>query len=140
VLEILEGQNSCAAWYQESDTDVAEVFRSLHYEVYLKGTPFVNAARNNQGFMVYKDPWAGMVTSSAGREGTILINRNGPFFVRHSLVVSASTEAPQTPWRRLTVGAFSGDSDGARMIVLLHELGHIIRRIPEDDDSLSRTI
>ena len=37
ALEVLQAQNGCAAWFQESDLDAAEVFRSLRYKLDRQG-------------------------------------------------------------------------------------------------------
>jgi hypothetical protein len=37
--------------------------------------------------------------------------------------------------RMLTVSTYNGDTPEAQITILLHELGHIIGRLPEDDDS-----
>ena len=38
-------------------------------------------------------------------------------------------------WHWLNVGFYDGDTPEARVAILLHELGHIIGRLPEDNDS-----
>ena len=37
TLEILQNRNACSAWFQEADPAPAEVFRSLHLELEIKG-------------------------------------------------------------------------------------------------------
>src|SRR6476661_5333024 len=37
VLQILQQGNACSLWFQESDHDAAEVFRSLHFELERSG-------------------------------------------------------------------------------------------------------
>jgi predicted Zn-dependent protease len=35
----------------------------------------------------------------------------------------------------LTISTYNGDTPEAQITILLHELGHIIGRLPEDDES-----
>ena len=137
TLEILEGQNSCSAWFQESDADAADIFRSLHFTLTTSGQSQVSVMRDDLGFLVYRHPWAAKVAPFAGRNALIFINANGPFFLRDSPVDDTVWEVVRISRRRLTVGIYDGDTDKARMTILLHELGHVIGRIPKDDDPWS---
>jgi hypothetical protein len=84
VLEILQQGNACTAWFQESDPDPAEVFRSLHFELEESGPSSVYGMRNGQGEQVFKHPWAARSFENGGRNSIIQVNANGPFFSRIS--------------------------------------------------------
>jgi hypothetical protein len=134
ALEILQAQNGCASWFQESDPDAVEVFRSLHYEVDRQGNSHIDRVRGEFGITHFKHPWAAMSNESTGRNSSIALNVHGPFFVRQSRVIdSAGTIRPT--WHWLNVGFYEGDTTEARVTILLHELGHIIGRLPADNDS-----
>jgi len=134
TLEILQSQNACSAWFQESDPDAAEVFRSLHYELDQRGTSHIVRLRTEFGVSHFKHPWGAMSDESAGRNSNISLNAYGPFFVQQSRVTDSVGTIPAT-WHRLNVGFYDGDTNEARVAILLHELGHIIGRLPEDNDS-----
>jgi len=74
----------------------------------------------------------------AGRGATIRLNANGPFFNRTSPIKQRDSGA-QLVWpngnRMLMISNYSGGTPEAQITILLHELGHIIGRLPEDDDS-----
>ena len=66
----------------------------------------------------------------------IRINSNGAFFIRESRVAdSMGGPTLASDWHLLTIGPYVGDTPKIRITMMLHELGHIIVRIPEDDDS-----
>jgi hypothetical protein len=138
VLAILEPQNACSAWFQQSDTKPAEVFRSLHFELERDGPSRVYGMRNPQGQLFFKHPWAARAIENAGRDSVIRLNANGPFFNRSSPVVQRDSGA-EIDWpsgnRVLTIADFNGDTPEAQITILLHELGHIIGRLPADDGS-----
>jgi len=67
------------------------------------------------------------------------LNANGPFFNRTSVVMQLDPRGmPARPDgnRLLTVSSYEGNTPEAQITILLHELGHIIGRLPEDGDSL----
>jgi hypothetical protein len=134
ALEILQTQNACAAWFQESDPDAAEVFRSLHYELDRQGTSHIVRLRTEFGVSHFKHPWGAKSDENAGRNSSIFLNAYGPFFARQSRVTDSAVIMRPT-WHRLNVGFYDGDTNEARVAILLHELGHIIGRLPADNDS-----
>jgi hypothetical protein len=138
VLEILQQGNACTAWFQGVDADPAEVIRSLHFELEMKGPSDVYAIRDGNGRQVFKHPWAARSIENGGRDSTILLNANGPFFNRTSVVMQLDPKGmPARPYGNhpLTVSSYEGNTPEAQITILLHELGHIIGRLPEDDDS-----
>jgi hypothetical protein len=138
VLDILQNGNACTAWFQEADPDPAEVFRSLHFELEMEGPSYVYSMRDGQHGELLKHPWAARSIEYGGRNSTILLNANGPFFNRNSVIMELDPNgmlARPAGIRMLTTSSFEGNTPGARITILLHELGHIIGRLPEDDDS-----
>ena len=138
VLLILEEPNACSAWFQESDPDPAAVFRSLHFDLDREGPSRIYQIRNSAGSPYLKHPWGARSFEDAGRGGTIWLNANGAFFHRTSQLmhlISGTTVAWTDGNHTLTIARYNGDSPEAQIIILLHELGHIIGRLPEDNGS-----
>jgi hypothetical protein len=138
VLEILQNENACTAWFQEADSAPADVFGSLHFELEMNGPSAIYGMRNSQGKQSFKHPWGARSMQSVGRGSTIRLNANGPFFNRTSPVLQQDSRA-RLVWpsgnRMLTISKYNGGTPEAQITILLHELGHIIGRLPEDGDS-----
>jgi hypothetical protein len=78
-------------------------------------------------------------TENAGRNSAIQLNVYGAFFNRSSSVIEEPPDggpARPTGMRTLRVDSYSGDTPEAQLTAMLHELGHIVGRIPEDSVSL----
>ena len=137
VLDILQSQGSCAAWFRETDPNVANVFRSVHYELN-SGTSQIYLMTEDDGTALYKHPWGASTNEYGGSDSIIKINTNGPFFVGESRLLKVSASGgPAWPlgWYMVLVGPYVGDTPEVRMTILLHELGHIVGRLPADDGS-----
>jgi hypothetical protein len=138
VLEILETENTCSAWFQEADQDAAEVFRSLHYQLDRNGTSDIYSVPDGFGKTLFKHPWGAKSMENAGSNSTVIINGKGPFFSADSrLMKSGPTGGPASlgGWHPVMVGPYVGDTPEVRIVIMLHELGHIIGRLPTDDGS-----
>lgn len=138
VHEILEYGSGCAAWFQEADPDATEVFRSLHFKLEMRGPSYIYGMRDNERGQLFKHPWAARSIEKGGRDSTIQINANGPFFNHTSRIMQLGPrEMFMQPGgsSTLTISGYNGDTPEAQITILLHELGHIIGRLPEDDDS-----
>ena len=138
VIDILQHGNACSAWFQEADPDATEVFRSLHFVLQLGGTSYVYSVRDSARGQLFKHPWAARATENGGRNSVIQRNGNGPFFNRTSRIMQldpGGTLAWPAGNLMLTISSYNGDTPEAQIMILLHELGHIIGRLPEDDDS-----
>jgi len=135
VIDILQNGNACSAWFQEADPDASEVFRSLHFEMEMKGPSYVYGIRDSQRGQLFKHPWAARSIENAGLNSTILLNANGPFFNHTSRIMQLD---PGRMFMRpsgnlmLTISSYNGDTPEAQITILLHELGHIIGRLPAD--------
>ena len=139
VLEILQQGNACTAWFQGADPDPAEVVRSLRFALEMRGPSYIYGIRDSHGEQFFKHPWAARSIENGGRDSTILLNANGPFFNRTSVVMQLGPRGmPALPNgnRLLTISSYEGNTAEAQITILLHELGHIIGRLPEDGDSL----
>jgi hypothetical protein len=139
VLEILQNRNACSAWYQGVDADPAATFRSLVFVLDEKGPPYVHGIRDSRDFIQFKHPYVASATENAGRNSAIRLNANGAFFNHSSSVIEEPPDGgPARPIgiRTLRVDSYPGDTPEAQLTAMLHELGHIVGRIPEDSDSL----
>jgi hypothetical protein len=139
VIDILQDGNACAAWFQQADPDPAEVFRSLHFELEMREPPYVYGMKDSELGQLLKHPWAARSIENGGRNSTILLNAGGPFFNRTAVVLQLDPGgmlARPDGIRLLTISSYVGNTPEAQITILLHELGHIIGRLPEDDDSL----
>jgi hypothetical protein len=94
--------------------------------------------RDSERGQILKHPWGAKAIENGGPNSTILLNASGPFFKRTSVVMQLD---PVGMFLRpsgnltLTVSSYDGNTPEAQITILLHELGHITGRLPEDDDS-----
>jgi hypothetical protein len=138
VLKILQSQNACTAWFQETDAAAAEVFDSLLYELDEKGTSEAYRRRDEFGEILTKHPWGASAPESGGKAAVVTLNRNGPFFkhfARMRTLNALGAFGSNENWDVQMVGPYSGDTPQVRVLILLHELGHVIGRLPVDDAS-----
>ena len=133
VLEILNGQNTCAAWFQEANPETLDVFRSLHYQLDMSGSSEIYSIRDDRGRLILKYPWGAKSDEFGGVDSTIVLNRDGPFFVGVSRVAQGPASA--SGWIQVMLGPYVGNTAEARITIVLHELGHIVGRLPGDDGS-----
>jgi hypothetical protein len=142
VLEILSEENACSAWFREVDPEAAEVFQSLHFVLEDDGASTVYARWQPQTGMLYKQPWAARSTQNSGPDSIIELNANGAFFLSSSRLLRLTDAFGITASRGstfpLAIDVYRGDSQGAQITTLLHELGHVTGRLPEDNDSWDR--
>jgi len=134
VLEILETENTCTAWFQEKDANPAATFRTLSFTLDSKGQEFVLETRDGYIDML-QSPYVARVFQDSGANTEITINRNGAFFFPMAAVVKDRKEGGRLNFestRALKVGPYWGDSPRAQVLTLLHELGHVIDRLPAD--------
>src|SRR5258705_13636594 len=94
--------------------------------------------RDNERGQLFKHPWAARSIENGGLNSTILLNANGPFFNRTSEIMQLDPRGMLLQPggnRLLVVSSYAGNTPEAQVTILLHELGHLIGRLPEDDDS-----
>jgi hypothetical protein len=138
TLAILQTENGCSAWFRESDPDAAVVFGSLHYEIEEDKPSYVFRMPDGTGRHLFKQPWGARSTENGGRNSTVELNSDGPFFNSMSSVIELDSRGIRVRFgglHTLAIASFGGNTAGAQTTILLHELGHIIGRLPEDDDS-----
>jgi hypothetical protein len=138
VLQILEKENSCSAWFQKVDPDPAATFRSARFVVDERGQKEVSAMKESLDREIFKHPYVASSIQNAGRNAVIQLNANGAFFVKISRVLELQqfSEIPRLGGlHSLRVASYEGDTPMAQVTTILHELGHITGRLPEDDDS-----
>ena len=138
VLEILQSGNACSAWFQEADPDPAGVFRSVHFELEEDGTSYAYGMRVMGQRELFKQPWGARTTENGGRNSIIQLNGNGAFFNHTSRIIQlgpGGNFAGPGGQLMLTISSYNGNTREAQITILLHELGHIIGRLPLDDDS-----
>jgi len=138
VLKILQAENGCSEWFREADPDPASTFRSVNFVLEENGPSYIFAVKEIGQAEIFKHPHVASSWENAGRNATIRLNANGAFFKRTSAVLKQDRKAgPLQPGglHMLRVATFEGNSMPAQITALLHEFGHIIGRLDEDDDS-----
>jgi len=138
VLEILQSRNACAAWYQEVDPDPADTFRSLEFFLDENGPTSIFSMKGGEGAQRLKQPYVASAYENAGRNATIQLNAHGAFFKRTTEIFEpypGGGPLLRKGLHTLSVASYSGNTPPAQVTTMLHELGHIVGRIPEDSDS-----
>jgi hypothetical protein len=140
TMIILRAESGCAEWFEDSTPEAADVFESLHYELVESRDESASIVHLRVGLdaELWKNPWAAMSFEHGGKNSTIRLNTHGAFFKGVSPVIGMDPQRwlqPGIGHRVLRVASYSGDTLQAQVTILLHELGHIIGRIPEDSDS-----
>jgi hypothetical protein len=139
VLEILESENKCSAWFRNSDPDVSATFRSLNFSVDEEGSNRVIKEQNDRGAWIEHGPYIASTGQNTGPGTTVTINANGAFFQRKDEIYKVdwlgSAARPTGTWRYLWVGPYDGGTLQAQVIAALHELAHAINAIPWDDST-----
>jgi hypothetical protein len=138
VLAILRADNSCSAWFREANSNAADIFDSLNFSL-ADGPKDILAFKSSEE-TVLQHPYSARVEENAGPNATILLNARGPFFVNTAEIferVTASGFLRPVGRRELRIGSYTGGTLSAQMTTLLHELGHVIGRLPDDSDESS---
>ena len=141
VIEILEGQNRCAAWFGQGEPDAAQKFRSLHYGVDESGREYTLKIQGpDGGGWRYQQPYVASSIEGASAGSTITINARGAFFqLRSALRVVPADGSPggQSTSQLLHIDFYPGGTLHAQVIALLHEFSHIAGLLPVDGGSLA---
>jgi hypothetical protein len=139
VLEILESENACSAWFRRTDPQVQATFRSLKFLVDEDGPHYKIRDRDGRGDWVEHGPYVARTKQNTGPGTAITLNANGAFFRTKGEIYKVNwigAEPRETgTWRHLEVGPYDGGTLQAQVIVVLHELAHVIGAIPWDDSS-----
>jgi hypothetical protein len=140
VIEILQSPNSCSAWFQEVDPNAASTFASLKFVIETDGPQDVLGLRSHSGEMLLKHPYSARTMENGGASSIIVLNAKGAFFIRIAAVLRQEGTTRlfhASGWRYLVVGPYRGDTLAAQITILLHELGHVVGRLPDDSHELS---
>lgn len=139
VLEILDGDNGCSAWFRRTDPQVPDTFRSLKFLVDENGPHYMIRDRDGRGNWIEHGPYIARTKQNTGPGTAITLNANGAFFRTKGEIYKVNwigAEARETgTWRHLEVGPYDGGTLQAQVIAVLHELAHVIGAIPWDDSS-----
>ena len=136
VLEILQTENACSAWFREKDSNPANTFRTLSFALDRKREEFVLESKNPGDMNIFRSPYVARVFQGDGSCATITINMTGAFFSPMARVVEIQKEGGFWSLRGvrvLGVGPYAGDSLRAQILALLHEFGHLIDLLPTDE-------
>lgn len=137
VLEILQTENTCSAWYRTKDPDAAATFRTLTFALDRKADLYVRATPEPGGALLIRNPYVAQVVQGEGANTTVTINLNGAFFFSIATMVDDRLEGGPVSFRgprSIQVGPYTGGSFRAQVLALLHELGHVIDLLPSDRD------
>jgi hypothetical protein len=136
AAQILNSENACSAWFREADPNALAIFESLEFAL-RDGPRYVHAYRSDTGETLLRHPYSAFTEEGAGRGATVVLNLNGPFFVRATDIFQNQISGWPGHFagrRALTVGTFAGATLPAQVTTLLHELAHVVGRIPDDSD------
>jgi hypothetical protein len=137
VLQILQAQNACSAWYRTKDPDPAATFRTLTFALDRDGDVYVRSIPEPGGIQLIRNPYVASVIQGGGPSSTVTLNINGAFFFSMGTLVDDRSEGGPLSFRGarpIQVGPYSGGSFRAQVLALLHEFGHVIDLLPADRD------
>jgi hypothetical protein len=139
VLEILETENACSAWFKRKDPNPAASFRTLSFLLDRNRDDFVVESRDLGPSPTYRHPYVAKVFQGNGPYATVTINRQGAFFSGLATAVEVPKDGGPIHFhgqRMLHVGPYVGDTLEARVVTLLHEFGHAVDLLPPDENNV----
>lgn len=139
VLEILESENSCSAWFREKDSNPAATFRTVGFTLDNQGQEYVLEIPDSDSRKMLHVPYVAKVFQAQGAHSRVTINRNGAFFFPVAAVVKERQQGAAVNFlshRSLRVGPYWGDTSSAQVLALLHEFGHLLDLLPADGEGL----
>ena len=135
VLALLSQSNSCSGWFLSAEPDVVEKFRSLRFVVDEKSSGDIRKLENSPDGSGYYQPYVALTGQNVGWGSSITLNAHGAFFKKDApvLLISRSDELGHyVSFRNLEVGDYPGATLPARILTMLHELGHVVNLLPLD--------
>jgi hypothetical protein len=135
ILEMLETDNACTAWFREKDSNPAATFRTIGFTLDDKGQEYVLEALDSASREMLHFPYVAKVIPGEGAYSNIIINKNGGFFYPMVPVQKGQRQLSGPGFlsqHALRVGPYWGDTLSAQVLALLHEFGHVLDRLPED--------
>src|SRR6267378_752750 len=139
VIEILEGQNRCAAWFQQAKPEVARKFQSLRYRIDENGPQYTLKLQNAAGGWLYQQPYVASSIEDASTGSTITINGKGAFFqLRAGVRIVPKDGGPGglSASQLLRLDLYLGGTLDAQVTALLHEFSHVAGLLPADGGSV----
>ncbi len=140
VAEILRGQNRCAAWFEQAESDRVRKFLSLRYAIDETGPQYTLKIQGADGAWHYQQPYVAGSVEGASTGSTITINGRGAFFQLRSGVRIVPTDGGPgglSASQLLHVDVYVGDTLHAQVVVLLHEYSHVVGLLPADGGSFA---
>jgi hypothetical protein len=135
VILLLSEENSCSAWFRTAEPDAVAKFRSLRFTVDSAGPADILKIDSWPDSGIVLQPYVARTGQNVGWGSTITLNANGAFFreVAYFRIRRGRVDLPyEKPFHSLVVGNFAGASPAARILTILHELGHILDILPID--------
>ena len=138
VVEILQGQNRCAAWFEQAESDAVRKFRSLRYTIDKTGPQYTLKIQGADGGWHYQQPYVANAMEDASTGSTISINGRGAFFqLRSGMRIVATDGGPGglSTSQLLHLDVYVGGTLRAQVVALLHEFSHVAGLLPADGGS-----
>ena len=139
VLEILESENGCSAWFRDKDSNPSATFRTVGFTLDSKGQEYVLEIPDRNSRKMLYVPYVAKVFQAEGAHSRVTINKNGAFFFPSAAVVTDRKEGGAMNFlgqRVLRVGPYWGDTPSAQVLAILHEFGHVVDLLPTDAGGL----
>jgi hypothetical protein len=139
VVEILEGHNRCAAWFEQAKPDAVRKFRSLRYTIDESDPQYTLKIQNAEGRWLYQQPYVASSIEDASAGSTITINGKGAFFqLRAGVRIVPRNGGPGglSTSQLLHIDFYVGGRVGAQVAALLHEFSHVVGLLPPDGGSV----
>ena len=140
VVEILQGQNRCAAWFEQAESGAVAKFRSLHYAIDETGPQYTLKIhtlkmQGADGGWRYQQPYVASSMENASAGSSITLNGRGAFFqLRSPLRIVTADGGPEGPAtsQLLHLDVYLGGTLRAQVVALLHEYSHVVGLLPAD--------
>jgi hypothetical protein len=139
VLEILQNENTCRAWFEGKDSNPAATFRTLNFVLDLHGDEFILESRDTGPMNIFRNPYAAKVIQGDGPNGVVTLNTKGAFFSPMARVLEVHRDGGPSSFRGtqlLHIGPYAGDTLPAQVVTLLHEFGHLLDILPTDQNDV----
>lgn len=135
VLGILGSDNKCSAWFRKVVPDPASIFGSLHFELDRTDAPYTLKEQDRTGRWFFRQPYMAKTYQNAGAGAVITINRSGAFFMSAGQIRIVPFDGGPSGLdvqHLLRIDYYTGGTPQARMVILLHEFGHILGMLEHD--------
>ena len=136
ILDILQGESACTQWYRTKDPNPAATFRTLSFELDLKGQDYIIETKSADELTTFHNPYVARVIQGNGSYATITLNAHGAFFFAMANLEQAPPGGGTLYFRGvrpLQVGPYAGNTMTAQILTLLHEFGHLLELLPIDE-------